>query len=80
MGRSTGISDSYFRPTENELLDDYMQVVDLLTVNNLRAEFKNMQKLCQQEQMNTDAITSLSDQVAKLTEELASIKMKQPIA
>jgi integrase len=41
MGHSTGISDSYYRPTEAELLDDYKKVVDLLTINEpekLRAE------------------------------------------
>jgi hypothetical protein len=74
MGHSTGISDSYFRPTENELLDDYIQVVDLLTVNNLRVEFKNMQKLSQQEQVNTDAIASLSDQVLQLMQEIEVLK------
>jgi hypothetical protein len=33
MGHSTGISDSYYRPTENELLDDYLKAVPLLTVS-----------------------------------------------
>jgi integrase len=27
MGHSTGISDSYYRPTEKDLLDDYLKVV-----------------------------------------------------
>jgi hypothetical protein len=34
MGHSIGISDSYYRATENELLQDYMNAVDLLTINN----------------------------------------------
>ena len=34
MGHSIGISDSYYRGTENELLQDYMNAVDLLTINN----------------------------------------------
>ena len=32
MGHSVGISDSYYRPTENELLQDYLRVVDALTI------------------------------------------------
>jgi integrase len=32
MGHSVGISDSYYRPTENELLQDYLHVVDALTI------------------------------------------------
>ena len=33
MGHSTGISDSYYRATENELLDDYLKAVDFLTID-----------------------------------------------
>ena len=77
MGHSTGISDSYYRPTETELLDDYKKVVDLLTINEsdkLRAEFKNIEALNNREQLNTDAITALSDQVMRLTIELERMK------
>ena len=33
MGHSVGISDSYYRPTENELLQDYLHVKDALTIS-----------------------------------------------
>jgi len=33
MGHSVGISDSYYRPTEKELLEDYLKAVPLLTVS-----------------------------------------------
>jgi len=33
MNHSTGISDSYYRATENELFEDYLKAVDLLTIN-----------------------------------------------
>jgi hypothetical protein len=35
MGHSTGISDCYYRPTENELLEDYLRAVPLLTVSEV---------------------------------------------
>jgi hypothetical protein len=35
MGHSTGISDSYYRPTENELLMDYLKAVPLLTLSEV---------------------------------------------
>ena len=41
MGHSVGISDSYYRPTENELLQDYLHIKDALTIsqeNRLRNE------------------------------------------
>jgi integrase len=34
MGHSTGISDSYYRATEAELLEDYMKAIDFLTISN----------------------------------------------
>jgi hypothetical protein len=32
MGHSTGNSDSYYRPNERELLDDYLKAVPELTI------------------------------------------------
>lgn len=34
MGHSIGISDSYYRVTENELLEDYLKAVNYLTISN----------------------------------------------
>jgi hypothetical protein len=34
MSHSTGVSDSYYRPLEKELLEDYLKAVDLLTINS----------------------------------------------
>jgi integrase len=34
MSHSTGVSDSYYRPIEKDLLDDYEHAIDLLTINN----------------------------------------------
>jgi hypothetical protein len=36
MGHSTGISDSYYRATEAEVLEDYLKAVDFLTINDQR--------------------------------------------
>jgi hypothetical protein len=40
MGHSTGISDSYYRATENELLEDYLKAVDFLTIDDKYAMAK----------------------------------------
>ena len=32
MGHSTGVSDSYYRPNENELLSDYLNAVESITI------------------------------------------------
>ncbi|WP_458721062.1 hypothetical protein [Candidatus Nitrosocosmicus sp. R] len=34
LSHSIGISNSYYRPTENEILDDYLKVVNSLQVDN----------------------------------------------
>ena len=78
MGHSTGISDSYYRPTENDLLKDYLQVVDQLLINDvhkLRAEAQELMKIKEKENINSDAITLLSDQVMKLAAELEKAKI-----
>lgn len=33
MGHSVGLSDSYYRPSDKELLDDYVKAVDILTID-----------------------------------------------
>jgi Skp family chaperone for outer membrane proteins len=48
--------------------------------DKLRAEFKNIQALNNREQLNTDAITALSDQVMRLTIELERMKNHHEIA
>ena len=32
-GNNKGISDSYYKPTEQEIFEDYLKAVDLLTIN-----------------------------------------------
>jgi hypothetical protein len=34
MNHSVGISDSYYRATENEMLEDYLKAIDFLTIND----------------------------------------------
>jgi hypothetical protein len=34
MGHDIGISESYYKPTEREVLEDYLKAVPLLTINS----------------------------------------------
>jgi gas vesicle protein len=34
MAHSIGVSDSYYRPTEDELLDDYLKAIAFLTISD----------------------------------------------
>ena len=77
MGHRTGISDSYYRPTETELLQDYVKVVDQLTISSearLKAEAAEINKLKEQETLNADALASVSDRVLKLMIEVEELE------
>jgi integrase len=45
MGHSTGISDSYYRATESELLDDYLKAVPVLTISSEYRLQNDMEKM-----------------------------------
>jgi len=45
MGHSVGISDSYYRATESELLEDYLKAIDLLTINEENRLQKKVESL-----------------------------------
>ena len=79
MGHSTGISDSYYRPTENDLLEDYLKVVDKLTISGesrLRTELQEMKTIRENEKLNSDSISVLSDQLSQVMHEVEILKMK----
>ena len=99
MGHSIGISDSYYRATGTEVLDDYIKAVEYLTIsdeNKLKKRVTDMAKksgtdshdirlqlerkdsqihvLMDKDTINTDAIASLSDQLAKVMKEIETLK------
>lgn len=34
MGHNIGLSSSYYRPTEKEVLEDYLKAIDMLTIHS----------------------------------------------
>ena len=40
MGHDIGVSASYYKPTEREVLEDYLKAVDLLTINGDKVVLK----------------------------------------
>ena len=43
LSHSTGISDSYYRPTENDLLEDYLKSVECLTIDSAKVQTKRVE-------------------------------------
>ncbi|NOJ29763.1 MAG: hypothetical protein DA328_06295 [Nitrososphaeraceae archaeon] len=99
MSHDTGITQHYFKPKEEELLDDYLKAVDLLTINEenklkskineltekekvqdylinkkLMEKDEEIQLLQERDLYNKDAISNLSDKLAKLIEEVDRLK------
>ena len=56
MGHSVGISDSYYRATEKELLDDYLKAVPILTIGS-EHRLQNQIKKIEEETRNNDINT-----------------------
>ncbi len=52
LSHNVGISNSYYKPTENELLQDYLKVSDLLMIDKqgkLQKELQNYEQKSQEE-------------------------------
>ena len=77
MGHSTGVSDSYYRPTENELLEDYLKVVEYFTIKSESRLKTEVEEIKGRDHVHADAIATLSDQVMQLTVELNKLKNGQ---
>ncbi len=56
MNHSTGISDSYMRPTEAQLLEDYLDAADSLTINGEHLLHKEVEVLKQETKKNVHII------------------------
>lgn len=77
MGHRPGISDSYYRPTESELLEDYLKVVDHLTIKSESRLKTQVEEIKQHDTVHADAIATLSDQVMNLIVEINKLKNEQ---
>lgn len=89
MGHDIGISSSYYKPTEREVLDDYINAIPLLTIySNSSILQKQVEELAEKTNNNDyllnaklkekdDALVTLSDQVMKLMEEVQELKRQK---
>jgi hypothetical protein len=73
MGHSLGLSDSYYRPTVEEILNDYQKAVDVLTINRdierksadvasqLEEKDRMIQNMMRKQEQSEQVIQSLID-------------------
>ncbi len=90
MGHTIGVSDSYYRPSEKDILEDYLKSNDALTIlknidqiiakeiRELREKDENREYVINSKlQEKDDAYIAISDQVMKLMEEIQQLKLKK---
>ena len=103
MGHDIGISESYYRPQEREVLADYLRAVDMLSINDnamkLQKKVSEIEQkakedsylilekpyerereinlLRQRDEMNTDAISALSDKLSHVVKEIEVLKQQR---
>jgi hypothetical protein len=89
MGHDLKTSESYWKPTEREILDDYLKAVPLLTINGSGVILqKQVEELTEKTNNNDyllkaklqekdDALMTLSDQVMKLMQEMQELKKQR---
>ena len=75
MDHSLGESQNYHRPTEKEILEDYLNVVDLLTLNEENRLKQKVEMKAQVEKSKLDSLTAKIDKLEKKYKKLrASLK------
>jgi len=73
LSHSIGISNSYYRPTENELIEDYLKVSDLLQIDK---QSQLEKELNQYQQKNQEESYLIKGKLQEKDEELQSLKAK----
>ena len=74
LSHSTGISDSYYRATEQELLDDYLKAMDSLTIDERNKLKKRIDKL---EEKNENEDYIIKARLHEKDEQIKSLLEKQ---
>jgi len=74
MGQDTGLALSYYKPTVQELLEEYLKAVDDLTINKDSKQqteiIKNQQTLAAEMQAKDREIHELKEQMAQSKQEI----------
>jgi hypothetical protein len=84
MNHSLGISDSYYRITDSELLDDYLKAINFLIVDDQQKMQKQLADLSEKnKKQSNDAVTRLQERdkdIAELRDAVEFLKNKMNAA
>jgi len=90
MGHNIGVSKSYYKPSEKEILDDYLKAINVLSFFNqvsgeLKKEIGELKDRNEQNeylirvklQEKEDALNAVSDQLARLEADVLKLKKRK---
>ena len=75
MGHSTGISDSYYRPSVKELLEDYLKAIPYITVSKEKRMVIDVEKL----RKHSSEIEITKNEITQLKEKIRKIELRNEI-
>jgi hypothetical protein len=73
LSHSVGISSSYYRPTENDLLNNYLKVVDYLSIDRKN---KLKQELNSYKEKNNEESHSIKIKLQEKDEQINQLNIK----
>ena len=78
MGHNIGVSTSYYKPTESEVLEDYLKAISLLTIDNGNVLQNQIRELNEKSKDNDYLIKTRlqekDEQIKVITEQFSQIK------
>lgn len=85
MGHNLGISQSYYKPTQSQLLEDYIKVVNFLTIEKAfclqqqviilqQEKDVEIQNLRVKDRMKDEVISNISDKLMEITRKLNELE------
>ena len=73
MGHNIGLSSCYYKPTEKEVLQDYIKAVEYLTINNLNRLQEKIESL---EEKQDDLVSMKLQHVQEINAMREEVKME----
>ena len=82
MGHDIGLADSYYKPSEQELLEDYIKSVDLLTIHNDKSKLEKQVKELKEKSKDSEYIIKpklqeKDEQIKTMEEQMRSMQESQ---
>ena len=79
MGHDIGLANSYYKPSQQELLEDYLKAVDLLTIRSDKSKLENQVKELRERSKDNDylfksKLQEKDEEIRSMKEELNSMR------